>query len=412
MKKQFFFLLVLLLLFLSACQNETSPQTDLGTHLTTLEADASATFEALTSEIEIPPSSDIAVTTTVPPVTTSHVHNMKERSRRSSTCSAEGAVVFRCDCGEVRTEALPILSHTPTAATCLQGSSCSVCGAKISDPLGHHIVSRGCDRCDYEIKCPVFVLGLELDFDEKVESIRAKLGAPTETLYEGDMVSLVYASNLSTLTVIQTDGDGLWGVFTLDPEARLCLGEKTVTIANFSGADDVNSDAFYQDAGSCRIFGFRDGLNGGAYYGLWMRYSECRYDYIEDDRIFFDYYAQNRLNFYFTNALRARHGIAPLIWSKEAAEVAVEYSSYMLEMDFFDHDGSYGERLRQKGILWQYAGENISQGYFNSFFVTDAYYNSRDHRDNLLSPDFTHVGVGHCRKTDGATVFGAQIFYG
>ncbi|MBR3836564.1 MAG: CAP domain-containing protein [Clostridia bacterium] len=412
MKRRLFFLLVLLLLFFSACEREPMTETFPATATLTVEKEDIATFEVPTAEVEIPASSSIPEITTTVPVPTSHVHNMKERSRISATCSSPGEIVFRCDCGEGRTEALPILSHTVISATCLQGSFCSTCGSKLSDPLGHHIVSRGCDRCDYEIKSPVYVLGKELDFDEKAESIRAKLGAPTESLYEGDMVSLVYASDLSAFTVIQTDGDGLWGLFTIDPEARLCLREEPITIANFSGADDPNSDAFYQDAGSCRIFGFRDGMDGGTYYGLWMRYSECRYDYIEDDRIFFDFYAQNRLSFYFTNALRARHGLAPLTWSGEAAQVAVEYSTYMLENDFFDHDGSYGDRLRQKGILWQYAGENISQGYFNSFFVTDAYYNSRDHRENLLSSNFSRVGIGHCRKADGSTVFGAQIFYG
>jgi uncharacterized protein YkwD len=84
----------------------------------------------------------------------------------------------------------------------------------------------------------------------------------------------------------------------------------------------------------------------------------------------------------------------------------------MIENDFFDHDGSYAERLSQKGVFWRSAGENISQGYFNAFFVCDAYYNSSDHRTNILSTDFTHVGMGYCRRLTSVTVFGAQIFYG
>jgi uncharacterized protein YkwD len=101
-----------------------------------------------------------------------------------------------------------------------------------------------------------------------------------------------------------------------------------------------------------------------------------------------------------------------LSWSKEAAAVASEYSAYMIENNFFDHDNSYGTRLQEKGIHYLWAGENISQGYFNAYFVNDAYYNSQGHRDNLLSSHFTHVGMGYQRKVGSQTVvFGAQIFY-
>ena len=65
------------------------------------------------------------------------------------------------------------------------------------------------------------MLGKELSFDESRDSIIAKMGWPTETIVEGDMISLVYAADLSRLTVIQTDDDGLWGVMTFDDQALL-----------------------------------------------------------------------------------------------------------------------------------------------------------------------------------------------
>jgi uncharacterized protein YkwD len=133
---------------------------------------------------------------------------------------------------------------------------------------------------------------------------------------------------------------------------------------------------------------------------------------MNDPNLYANYLGQERLSFYYVNALRVRNGLAPLLWSDACSQVAVEYSSYMIESGFFGHDNSYLNRLKQKGISYQNAGENLSQGYFNAFFVSDAYYNSASHRANVLDPIFRYVGIGYVKRGGDATaVFGAQIFY-
>ncbi len=350
-------------------------------------------------------------TTTLPGTTSTHSHSWRVISVVESTCTQEGFRTLRCACGADAREVIAKKGHLAGAATCQEASVCRICQTVLSPALGHSFVKNTCSRCSHQLKSPVFVLGKEIEFDQSLTSICETLGLPTDIITEGNINSLVYASDLSLLTVIQTDENGLWGVFTMDPEAKFLLDGETVSIGTFYGERDLNSDAYFRDIGSCRVFGFKDAIGTGGCYGIWMRYSECRYDYISDPRLNENYSGQNLLSFYFVNALRKQKGLPLLTWSDAAYQVATEYSEYMIRENIFGHDGSYGTRLQEKGITWRAAGENISQGYYNSFFVCDAYYNSQSHRDNLLSPTFTHVGMGYRLHSNLGTVYGAQIFY-
>lgn len=339
-----------------------------------------------------------------------HTHAFTKISEKLPDCIHTGETVLSCSCGESKVEIVPALGHLKyKSATCTTPSVCTRCGTIMQTALGHNWKKDKCTRCSFQVTNPIFVLGKEIGFDESALSIQTKLGPPSQIIREGDLVSLVYAGDLRRLTVIQTDSHGLWGVFTMDREAILLVSGTTFTIASFSGNPDPNSNATYRDVDTCRIFGFRDQI-GGDNYALWLHYSECEYNYMQDVRLYADFSGQNTLSYYFVNALRARHDLAPLTWSDGAGLVAKEYSAYMIEAGFFDHDNSFGERLKQKGIFWRYAGENISQGYINAYFVTDAYYNSPDHRVNILSPHYTHLGVGYHMRV-GSSVYGAQIFY-
>lgn len=429
-KYRFLPLLILFALFLFSCQvqtPETLPEVESSyqtfSSFENKETDPAETYEpqtlpltagspVSTEQEKTPPPTSTTKREEIPPETV-HRHDFKLFSQREASCSQTGERLFRCTCSAEQVEVLPQLPHTPDREVdCTTPSVCTRCGAVIVLPLGHQMQENHCLRCGFTVVSPVFVLGEELAFDESASSVEKKLGSPTERIAEGDIVSLVYAHDMTRLTVVQTDANGLWGVFTMDTEAFINLGGKNLSITSFSGMKDPDSDAYYQDVGSCRVFGFRDTLQSGEYYGLWMRYSECPYDYMEDSRLFTSFNGQNRLSYYYVNALRAKNGLSVLAWSDSAAAVATEYSAYMIENDFFNHDGSYADRLQQKGVLWTSAGENISQGYFNAFFVCDAYYNSSDHRANVLSSDFTHVGMGYCLREVPRSVFGAQIFFG
>ncbi len=360
-------------------------------------------------------SDGTTTTTTVKVTTTKHTHVWNLSSETQSTCSTEGKKVWKCLCGKEKSEGKPTLEHSYAPATCEKGRVCTACGFVGSQPLGHQATAAEhsrCYRCGIEINFEFFALGHGFSIDEPRELIESKFGKPTEAISEGGYISLVYAAQPEKLTVIQIDAKGVWGFFTMDPAAWIYLDGTALNISGLSGTKDPNSDAFYRDITSYRVFGFRDRLGSGANYAMWLRCREVEYNYMEEEALFSDYYGQSRISLYYVNALRALNGQKILSWSKEAAAVASEYSAYMIENNFFNHDNSYGSRLKEKGIRYSWAGENISQGYINAYFVNDAYYNSAGHRENLLSSHFTHVGMGYRRKVGSQNVvFGAQIFY-
>lgn len=370
--------------------------------------------ETHTNQDEIPTSSqnDQPTLTQKQPENTEHKHLWKIKSLTDPVCEKNGLRVLSCSCGEKIDEIIPKLEHQFEGGSCISPEKCVFCG-KEGEKKGHEFQNAVCLSCGQKITSQIYALGTSFDFDESENSIIAKLGTPTEILTEGKFRSLIYARS-SKLTVFQTDSEGLWGVFTMDPDAFFHVGEKVVDFANFSGKKDPNSDTIYQNVGAFRVFAFRDQILDNGCYGMWIHYSDMSYNYMQNPDISDDYSAQSRISFYYVNALRSRHGLAPLAWSPAAAEVSITYSKKMVREDFFAHDYKCGERLTESGVIWKTCGENLSQGYTNAFFVGDAYYNSQGHRSNVLSHDFTFVGIGFALKNDekGPTsVLGAQTYF-
>ncbi len=113
------------------------------------------------------------------------------------------------------------------------------------------------------------------------------------------------------------------------------------------------------------------------------------------------------LVFELTNKERQARGVAPLIKDEELRQLARAYSNDMLVRRFFDHTNPDGVPFEER-ITDQYnhrvflIGENIwySSGYHYSRVqqlareIVDDWMNSPGHRENLLRPAFTHLGVG------------------
>ena len=411
MKRRIFSILFLLLLFLCACgkePTETKPSHETKeepaqTLAQTKTQEQTQTEEESKTEEQIP--EQIPATSTVPPATTivsstSHSHTWNVGSTTAASCASNGLRVYTCSCGAKKEEVLLSLPHDFASQGCGKRFRCKACGEE-GELARHRFDKNTCTICSLTVTSPVFVLNTQLDYDEKMDAIISKLGNPTEILSEGELKSLVYASDLSTLTVVQTDGAGLWGVFTLDPNAFFYISGQVIKADGFSGKPDTQSDTSYRELGDCRIYGFRDKLGSGKYYGMWMRYTECDYHYLTDPRIVQNYETQEKLSFYYVNGLRAVNGLSPLSWSSKAAQVSRDYAKKMADENFFDHDGLYGNRLTAAGVVWRSCGENVSQGYTSAYFVCDAYYNCAPHRNNILNSSFTHVGMGYAMQTDG-----------
>ncbi len=113
------------------------------------------------------------------------------------------------------------------------------------------------------------------------------------------------------------------------------------------------------------------------------------------------------LIFELTNQARLAKGLAPLARDDELSNAARSFSNDMLVHRFFDHDTPDGlpfeKRLANQYRHWVYnMGENIWSGSGYDIRKTQEiakdiisdWMNSPGHRENLLDPGFTHLGVG------------------
>jgi uncharacterized protein YkwD len=113
------------------------------------------------------------------------------------------------------------------------------------------------------------------------------------------------------------------------------------------------------------------------------------------------------LVFELTNRARRAKDLAPLQKDDELTNVARAYSDDMLVRRYFDHttpDGvSFDERISDRYPYWVYLmGENIwsAVGYDTENSqklakqIVNDWMSSPGHRENLLNPHFTHLGVG------------------
>lgn len=123
----------------------------------------------------------------------------------------------------------------------------------------------------------------------------------------------------------------------------------------------------------------------------------------------------------FTNEIRRRYGLAALGQEATLSTVAQAYSDDMLRRRFFSHinpEGlTAGDRLRPffsgpiRGLgenIWE--GSNMSSANREALarLIMDSWMSSSGHRQNILSPDFTHLGVG--LAASGREIRATQLF--
>ena len=99
------------------------------------------------------------------------------------------------------------------------------------------------------------------------------------------------------------------------------------------------------------------------------------------------------------NAERAKYGLSALTLDAALCGYARVKSQDMHDQGYFSHKSpSYGspfDMMRSFGVSYQYAGENIAMGYSSPAAVVNAWMNSEGHRANILSANYTSIGVGY-----------------
>ncbi|MBR2742035.1 MAG: hypothetical protein IKD89_00415 [Clostridia bacterium] len=113
-----------------------------------------------------------------------------------------------------------------------------------------------------------------------------------------------------------------------------------------------------------------------------------------------------------TNEIRASYGLPALSINEKLSAAARAKALDMAENGYFSHESpSYGspfDMMRAFGVTYRSAGENIAYGYRAPEAVVTGWMNSASHRENILNPSFTEIGVGFAER--GA--FWSQMFIG
>lgn len=107
--------------------------------------------------------------------------------------------------------------------------------------------------------------------------------------------------------------------------------------------------------------------------------------------------AFERQSFDLANAARVKLGLKPFVWDETAAETARQHSADMAAGNYFDHTNLSGQspfdRMKQNGIKYRTAAENIAAGQSSAIFAHHGWMNSEGHRKNMLG-DTQRLGVG------------------
>lgn len=105
------------------------------------------------------------------------------------------------------------------------------------------------------------------------------------------------------------------------------------------------------------------------------------------------------------NALRAAKGLAPLTVHGELVDLGRRWSTTMADADRIWHNPDLTTSVAAD---WRKLGENVGVG-MSVGKLFDAFVASPSHYENLVEPEFTHVGVGVVIGRDGA-LFTAHQF--
>jgi uncharacterized protein YkwD len=98
------------------------------------------------------------------------------------------------------------------------------------------------------------------------------------------------------------------------------------------------------------------------------------------------------------NEERTRESLAPVTWCPALARSATDHSQDMALKNYFEHESLDGrevaDRAKSQGYDFQTVGENIAVGQRDVAEVMQGWMKSPGHRENILRPQFTHLGSG------------------
>ena len=116
------------------------------------------------------------------------------------------------------------------------------------------------------------------------------------------------------------------------------------------------------------------------------------------------------------NIQETRGRAYPLRWDQRLAAVAKAHSEDMARSGSLSHAGADGsapwQRVSYSGIQWLSTGENVARvrdaAEAEELFMDEPKF-QQNHRSNILNPNYTHVGVGVARDSEGTLYITADF---
>lgn len=122
-----------------------------------------------------------------------------------------------------------------------------------------------------------------------------------------------------------------------------------------------------------------------------------------------------RKMFELINEERQKAGLKPYRWNEKLQLAARKHSADMALKNYTSHNSLDGrtaaKRVANEGVKYSGVGENIA----GSSTVANAHKGLMDspgHRQNILSRDFTDIGIGIVKNADGSVTVTQNFIYG
>lgn len=96
--------------------------------------------------------------------------------------------------------------------------------------------------------------------------------------------------------------------------------------------------------------------------------------------------------------------VAPLVWNDHLEDAAINHAKDMSKKNYFSHDSKDGRKIvnriedagySRKGYKSYQVGENIAQGQRTIAEVTEGWFKSPGHCQNLMEPGFKEIGIAY-----------------
>ena len=97
------------------------------------------------------------------------------------------------------------------------------------------------------------------------------------------------------------------------------------------------------------------------------------------------------------NSERTANGLIPLRIDKSLDQAAKNKSLDMVNRNYFEHyafDLAPWDFIISAGYNYLYAGENLAMDFNTAEGTVNAWMKSPAHRDNILNPDYSDMGIG------------------